>query len=899
MSAPQTPEPPPSSLPGSRRSATATRFFEALTRLQVTRPFAVLAIALLTTVLAGLAASRLSLKTSLGELLPANKESVIVAEKVRERLISSSTLYIAAESDDTEALKRFVDALGPELRALPPGLLGAVDDGVREAKAFFAQNRTLYAPLEDVQKVHDEILERYEAEVQKAAGFDLGLDEGDAGGAAAEGPPPLTAESIKKKIAEKGDPIGDKYPDGYYLSPEGNLIVVVVRTPVSTGDIDKARGLLATLDEVIARIGPTRLAPDMKVTYTGGLITSIEEYSQIKGDLTQVGLVGIGMILGVVFLFYLRLRPLMLMTVSVSIGVLWTFGLTWVLIGHLNASTGFLASVILGNGINFSIIYMARFYEARAEGDLRRAVFTAHRDTWLATLAAAGASSVAYGSLVVTNFRGFKHFGLIGGIGMTLCWLSTYLFLPALIVVAERFSAATIDPLALRARRVGAALASAEALAERGRAGYGRPFAYLVTRFPRLIAVAGVLTGLAGAALAVRYVAADPLEYDMSNTRTQPRTEQTYARTLARRVDPIVGRGQDGIAIMVDRVEQVRPLRAALEAKRDAAAAAGKKPFERVADIFDLLPGDQEKKIELIEEARDRLERARKRGLIADADWAEIQQYVPPGKIQPLGVADLPEQVARMFVEKDGTRGRLVYIVPAKGRSVWDGHYLIEWADSFRETKLPDGSVVKGSGNAVIFADVILAIAEDAPRAIIVSLAGTLLIILITFRARPMALAVMATLALGLAWMMSTLALQGLKIHVPPDAPLGVELVGMKLNFLNFIALPITIGVGADYAINVTLRYLNSGGVRANVRDVIINAGGAVILCSLTTTLGYIGLTFSINNATVSFGVAAAAGEISCLLAGVVVLPAFLAWRGRRHAALTAGSSSPGPSAVA
>jgi len=160
----------------------------------------------------------------------------------------------------------------------------------------------------------------------------------------------------------------------------------------------------------------------------------------------------------------------------------------------------------------------------------------------------------------------------------------------------------------------------------------------------------------------------------------------------------------------------------------------------------------------------------------------------------------------------------------------------------------------------------------------------------------------MATLALGLAWMMSTLALQGVKIQVPPEAPLGVELVGMKLNFLNFIALPITIGVGADYAINVTLRYLHSGGVRANVRDVIINAGGAVILCSLTTTLGYIGLTFSINNATVSFGVTAAAGEISCLLAGVVVLPAFLVWRGQRHAALTAKASAPaptsGPSAV-
>ena len=42
---------------------------------------------------------------------------------------------------------------------------------------------------------------------------------------------------------------------------------------------------------------------------------------------------------------------------------------------------------------------------------------------------------VAYGSLVITDFRGFKHFGLIGGAGMVLCWIATYLFLPALLVV--------------------------------------------------------------------------------------------------------------------------------------------------------------------------------------------------------------------------------------------------------------------------------------------------------------------------------------------------------------------------------------------------------------------------------------------------------------------------------
>ena len=62
----------------------------------------------------------------------------------------------------------------------------------------------------------------------------------------------------------------------------------------------------------------------------------------------------------------------------------------------------------------------------------------------------------------------------------------------------------------------------------------------------------------------------------------------------------------------------------------------------------------------------------------------------------------------------------------------------------------------------------------------------------------------------------------------------------------------------------------------------VIETGGAVILCSMTTTLGYLALTLSMNLAIRSFGVAAAAGEICCVLAAVLVLPAWLVWRGRR-----------------
>src|SRR5262249_39354040 len=94
------------------------------------------------------------------------------------------------------------------------------------------------------------------------------------------------------------------------------------------------------------------------------------------------------------------------------------------------------------------------------------------------------------------------------------------------------------------------------------------------------------------------------------------------------------------------------------------------------------------------------------------------------------------------------------------------------------------------------------------------------------------------------------------------------------LNFLNFVALPISIGVGADYALNMMARREKEPD--AKIERVIIETGGAVILCSLTTTLGYLALLLSINRAVRSFGLVAAVGEVTTLLAAVLVLPSVL-----------------------
>ena len=811
-----------------------------LVRIQLEKPWRVLFAVGLVTALALALATRLQILTGFENLLPDSRPSVQELHRVAARTNGVSTLFVVLEGDDAKALRRAGDALVPALVALGPPWVGQAEDDVRDVVKFLQPRAGLYADLKALEQLRDEVEARYAYEVGERAGTNLDL-------APADVPPPIDAARLKQRLRVSAVD-EDRFPEGYYQSQDGKTLVVAVRSGVLASDLGKGRAAIDKVRGVVAQIDPSSFDPAAKWGITGDLAIGVGEYNAINRDLTDVGLAGAVLILGVVSLYYLRLRTLVAMTLTLSVGLAWTFGLTAVTLGHLNLATGFLFTIIGGNGINFSIIYMARYLEERRENrPLAVAITVAHRETWAPTLTAAAAAAAAYGSLLVTAFRGFREFGIIGGAGMIVCWVATYLVLPPLLVLMERVAPLDVTHGGWIGR-----------IQQATRAGipFGKPFAALVERAPRLIFVAGVGLAVAGAVAAIRYVQTDPMEYDLQRIQSDPRavSEEQRLIRIAKKITGYVG--LDGMAILVDRVEQIAPLKAALEARRDA-APPDQKPFKDVHALQDFVPAAQVAKLDILRQLRDRVLRARRRGLVKDVDWAAIEPFLPTDEVRPFGLGDLPAGLARSFTERDGTRGRILYISPTSDDLVSDARYLFRWADSFRRTELPDGSVVLGSGRAVIYADMWAAILDDVPPAVRASLAATIAIVVLAFRGRRAALGVLLALLVGVSWMGGML-----------------EVVHAKLNFLNFIALPITFGIGVDYAVNIVQRDLT-------VRDaprVLRSTGGAVILCSLTTLLGYLALVRSMNYAVRSLGVAAVLGEVTCLLAAVLVLPAGLVW---------------------
>lgn len=828
--------------PPARPATWLARLLDALAGVQLRAPWLVIALVAATLVPSIWLARSLELRSSLSELLPDDKPSVLELQRVKDRLEGMSTLVLVAEAEDPALLREFVDAVAPRLRGLPREWVSGVDDGPREAQAFFDLHKHLYAELSEIEKLHEDVTARYDWEVGRKAGTNLDDDEE---------PPRIDAATVEQRFARKVTDTKETEPGagGYYLGEGGRLAAVVVRTPLASADL-RAFELKERVSRIVGDLGFEKRDPSFRHSFTGSLITSAEQYRAVKEDLQNIGGAGVLMILGVVFLFFLRVRVLLALGTTIGVGCTWAFAVAELAIGHLNTATGFLVSIIAGNGMNFSIIYMARYLEARrveretVEGALRAAT----RDTHAPTLAVSGVAMVSYGALMTTDFRGFRHFGVIGGAGMFLCWVATFVLLPALLVVSERLRPLPEVPT-LRDRLSGL---------------YGKPFAWLSRRFAAPIAAVGVGSAVATCALTIRYFAGDPMEYDLRNIQNEQKV--TAAGELAVRVNRVVGRmSQSGRAVLTDRLDQVEPLVAELERRRDS-APEGLKPFGKVVSIYSLIPKEQDEKIELLEELVDQIERARARGFVSDEEWKKLEPHLPKS-LDPIGIDDLPPLAAQPFVERDGSRGRIVYVAPTPGKSLSDARYLMQWADAFREVRMPNGDVIRGTGDAVVYSDMLLNIGEDAPRVALTSFLGTVLVILLAFRFRRSGFAALATLALGVMWMVAALAL-----------------LDVKMNFLNFVALPISIGVGADYGINIMARREIEGD--AALERVFVETGGAVIACSLVTLLGYLALLFSVNGAVRSFGQAAAIGEASTQLTAMLVLPAVLysvgRWQRRR-----------------
>jgi predicted RND superfamily exporter protein len=772
-----------------------------------------------------------NLRSELEHLLPKKAPSVAAIEELRARLPGLQHLGVVVEVGDAENLpagERFLDDLAAKIETYPPELVRSVRVSNDSERRFLEQHAPLYLDLPDLVRVRERVEARRDWEVAKAT--DQLLDEDEA-------PPPLDFRDIEAKYRAKTG-AGERVPRGRFSNKElAHTLLVVDVAPFSTGQGRGAELLRRVKADVASLGGPASYAAGMRVGYAGDIAISVEETEALKDDLSLSSVVVL-VLVGCALLVYFRwYRSILALIPPLLLATAYTFALASLppfSVTELNSNTAFLGSIIVGNGINYGVILLARFTEERRQGvGLENAVTIAVWGASPGTLSASLAASAAYGSLSLTEFRGFRQFGYIGLIGMVMSWAVSFVLIPSLTVWLDRDGGSARSP----SRTTGLLMGKVAAA---------------VMRWPRAILALGAVLTLASIFQLSR-VGENNLEYDFSKLRRAD-TWVDGEGHWGRKMDAVLGSYLTPTVLLADSPAQARAVRERLERAMQRAPLSGM--VTRVFAIDDVVPNQQEAKIAEAKQIRSALT-PRVRARIPADRREQVDRLLSHELTRPIGPDDLPPRLLVGLRERDGQVGNTVVVFPRPSRELWQGPPLAAFVGALRAAADTGTPPARVAGSLPLSTDILASVRRDGVFASFAAFAGVFLVVFGVFRFSRTTLLVMGTLTVGVVWV-GAFAMAA----------------GVKVNFANFIAFPITFGIGVDYATNVMSRYLADGA--RDVRPAIRATGGAVALCSVTTVVGYSSLLLAENRALFLFGLLAVLGEVVCLIAGILLLPALL-----------------------
>ncbi len=782
-----------------------------------------------------LAAFHLPLQADFAALLPADAPAVKAAEKLAQRAPARDTMLMIVSAPDPATRAAAAQVALDGVAAIDRELIENVETDDGALRALVLANQGLYAPIEDLERVKTALADRIAAAKLDANPLFIQLDdESEQAEAAAQTP---SLDELRAKQREALAQL-DKQK---FISADGRMQVLVIRTSFVATDIKKDRRLMRDLETVRARIASVQ--PAVTIGFAGGVPVSIAEHGALSRGIVLSSLITALLVSLVLWLHLRSKRLLALLAINITAATVISFGAAALTVGHLNAATAFLGAIIAGNGVNYGILLAARYLEERRGAEVEAAMVAAIRGTLVPTLVASLGASIAYGALGATAFRGFADFALIGGIGMLVCWVLSFVLFPVLVM---RYGRGLVrEPAPMFGRFV------------------VRVFGF---RRPALVIAFAAGATLLACGISWRYLTSDPYEYDLTQLRSQA-SDAKQARAWLKTADDNFGRGLAGLAgqtyVAVDDAAQVPDVVARLR------AIAAREPIVGpVSSVLDVVPPNQEAKLALLADIRTQIDEVA--DALDDKERAELLALRPADNLRPLTVADLPPALRHKLTERDGRTGLMIAVKPGETFDERDGRDLIAFATALRQVTADENVTVAGA--SLLFADVLLQIQKDGPLVTAIAAIGLVLMVLVVVGRSRRAVAVLLASSAGSIAMIAVCALAGLKI-----------------NFLDFVALPITLGLGIDYAINVADR-----AAKADPMVALRSTGGTVLVCSLTTVIGYLSLMVSDNLSIRGFGLASLIGEITCMIAAFVIVPALIALPlGRAHALGDAGISSP------
>ena len=234
--------------------------------------------------------------------------------------------------------------------------------------------------------------------------------------------------------------LSDQANQTVYLLNEAGTMGFLMTAP--TQKSDGFEGSTQAIDALRKLIVETQSEqPQTHILLTGIPVLENDEMRRSQIDSVQASLISF---VGVALIFFVGFRGFLhpaLGMAMLAVGMAWSFGLTTLIVGHLNILSVSFASIVIGLGNDFAIHILSRYLDLRHHGrSLRTALIETAQTLGPGIVTGAVTTALAFFCASFTSFLGVAELGLIAGCGILLCTLATFTCLPAMIALADRNS---------------------------------------------------------------------------------------------------------------------------------------------------------------------------------------------------------------------------------------------------------------------------------------------------------------------------------------------------------------------------------------------------------------------------------------------------------------------------
>ncbi len=242
---------------------------------------------------------------------------------------------------------------------------------------------------------------------------------------------------IGKALAAGRDATAMARSEGFLLSDDERMLFLFVQPNSSSDDRGYLKPFLgdmrAAADRVFDRYPDLR--GEVEVGFTGMPAHVLTEAETVFSDVGNGAIVSVILVVCIILVGFRSLRKVGVAVVPIVVGMVIALGAIQLIVGRLTLISAAFMAVMFGMSIDFCIYIIRRTEEELGHGVSRAdAVRTAVVGTGRGVLTGGLTTALAFFAVAMSDFVGFSELGITAGTGVLACLAATFLALPALLL---------------------------------------------------------------------------------------------------------------------------------------------------------------------------------------------------------------------------------------------------------------------------------------------------------------------------------------------------------------------------------------------------------------------------------------------------------------------------------